>query len=102
ENILMGITRAAVMELASRELGVETVERQIDRSELYAADEVFMTGTAAEISPIVEVDRRPIGTGAVGELSERLRTIFNEVVRGKAARYREWCTPTYQAVGATR
>jgi branched-chain amino acid aminotransferase len=102
ENILMGITRAAVMELASRELGVDTVERQIDRSELYAADEVFMTGTAAEISPIVEVDRRSIGTGAVGELSGRLRTLFNEVVRGRVAHYREWCTPVYQAVGAGR
>jgi branched-chain amino acid aminotransferase len=81
---------------------MDTVERQIDRSELYAADEVFMTGTAAEISPIVEVDRRTIGTGAVGEVSERLRTLFNDVVRGRAARYREWCTPTYQAVGAGR
>lgn len=102
ENILLGITRAVAMELARRELGIETVERQIDRSELYGADEVFMTGTAAEISPVVEVDRRPIGSGAVGVVSEQLRSLFNDVVRGKVERYREWCTPVYQPVGARR
>jgi branched-chain amino acid aminotransferase len=90
------------MQLARAELGIETLERQVDRSELYAADEVFMTGTAAEISPIVEIDRRPIADGAVGQVSERLRTLFNDVVRGRVAGYREWCTPVYQAVGAHR
>ncbi len=100
ENILMGITRASVIELAKNELGVETIERQVDRSELYSADEVFMTGTAAEISPVVEVDRRPIGSGAVGPLSNRLRALFDDVVRGRVARYRGWCTPVYQPVAA--
>jgi branched-chain amino acid aminotransferase len=100
ENILMGITRASVIELAKNELGVETIERQVDRSELYSADEVFMTGTAAEISPVVEVDRRPIGSGKVGPVSNRLRALFDDVVRGRVARYREWCTPVYQPVAA--
>ena len=77
-------------------------ERQVDRSELYAADEVFMTGTAAEISPVVEIDRRPVGDGRVGDLSERLRTLFNDVVRGKVDSYLGWCSPVYQAVGAGR
>lgn len=100
ENILMGITRAVVIELARRELGVETLERPVDRSELYAADEVFMTGTAAEISPIVEIDRRAIGDGIVGPISHQLRNIFNEVVRGRATSYAPWCTPVYQPVAA--
>jgi len=102
ENILMGITRAVAIELAERELGRQTVERQIDRSELYTAEEIFMTGTAAEISPVVEIDRRRIGSGAVGEVSEKLRSIFNEVVRGNVAAYRRWCTPVYQSVAAAR
>jgi branched-chain amino acid aminotransferase len=100
ENILLGITRATAMELAKNELQVETVERQLDRSELYCADEVFMTGTAAEISPVVEIDRRPVGTGKVGPISNRLRALFDDVVRGRAARYRGWCTPVYQSVAA--
>ena len=102
ENILMGITRQVAIDLARAELGLETVERAIDRSELYGADEIFMTGTAAEISPIVEVDRRPIGDGAVGRVSEQLRLLFNDVVRGKVAKYREWCTPVYQPMAAAR
>jgi branched-chain amino acid aminotransferase len=100
ENILMGITRASVIELARNELGVETVERQVDRSELYVADECFMTGTAAEISPVVEVDRRAIGTGAVGPISNQLRSIFDDAVRGRVERYRAWCSPVYQPVAA--
>jgi branched-chain amino acid aminotransferase len=102
ENILMGITRQVAIDLARQELGLETVERAIDRSELYGADELFMTGTAAEISPVVEVDRRPIGDGAVGPVSDQLRRLFNDVVRGKVAKYREWCTPVYQPVAAAR
>jgi branched-chain amino acid aminotransferase len=100
ENILMGITRASVIELARNELGVETIERQVDRSELYSADECFMTGTAAEISPVVEVDRRSIGTGQVGPISNRLRAIFDDVVRGRVKRYRAWNSPVYQPVPA--
>lgn len=100
ENILLGITRASVIDLARNELGVETVERQVDRSELYGAEEVFMTGTAAEISPVVEVDRRPVGDGQVGPVSNKLRAIFDDVVRGRLERYRAWCSPVYQPVPA--
>ena len=66
ENILEGITRAAVMELARREMQLEVVERPVDRSELYVCDEVFFTGTAVEVAPVVRVDHRPVGTGAPG------------------------------------
>lgn len=97
ENILLGITRATAIELARAELGVETIERQIDRSELYTADEVFMTGTGAEISPVSEVDRRPVGNGQVGPISDQIRKIFDNVVRGRVPAYRHWCTPVYEA-----
>lgn len=99
ENILIGITRNSIMEIARRELGIETVERQIDRSELFIADECFMTGTAAEVSPVVEIDRRPVGSGRVGPVSDKLRSIFNDVVRGRVAAYRRWCTPAYVGAG---
>ena len=100
ENILVGITRNSVIEIARTEFGIETVERQIDRSELWIADECFMTGTAAEISPIVEVDRRQIGDGRVGPISNNLRALFNDIVRGRVESYRKWCTPTYSKVGS--
>lgn len=96
ENILMGITRASVIKLACDELGIRTVERPVDRSELYAADECFMTGTAAEITPVIEVDRRPIGAGTIGSTTARLQMLFSEVVRGQNRAYAEWCTPIYK------
>lgn len=95
DNILLGITRATAIQLARDELGIETVERQVDRSELYTADECFMTGTAAEITPVVEVDRRPIGTGKIGKVTEDLQEIFFAAVRGESAKNRAWCTPVY-------
>jgi branched-chain amino acid aminotransferase len=96
ENILLGITRATVIELARRELGLTTTERQIDRTELYSADEVFLVGTGAQIAPVVAVDRRPVGTGKVGPISEQLQSIYFDVVRGANPKYREdWCTPVF-------
>lgn len=100
ENILMGITRATVIQLAREELGVQTVERQVDRSELFTADECFMTGTAAEITPVVEVDRRPIGNGGVGPVTSRLQELFFGVVRGESKKHLDWCTPVYTKVRA--
>jgi branched-chain amino acid aminotransferase len=102
DNILVGITRGSVMQIARDELGIPTIERSIDRSELYAADECFMTGTAAEITPVVEVDRRPVGSGLIGSLTRQLQSIFFDVVRGNHPRYAEWCTPVYVPVGAER
>ncbi len=93
DNVLEGITAKSVIELAQRELGIETVERQIDRSELYIADEVFMTGTAAHLTPVVEVDRRNVGSGEIGPITRRLSDLFYDVIRGKNEKYRHWCTP---------
>jgi branched-chain amino acid aminotransferase len=95
-NILMGITRNTVIELARNELGLETVERSIDRSELYTADECFLTGTAAHITPVAEIDRRQIGRGEVGEITGKLQEIYARVIRGKHPKYRHWCTPVYE------
>jgi branched-chain amino acid aminotransferase len=96
DNILKGVTRDTVMKLAKNELGIDTVERAIDRSELYTADECFMTGTAANVTPVVEVDRRPIGEGQVGPVTRRLLNLYSDVIRGRNRKYKEWCTPAYR------
>jgi branched-chain amino acid aminotransferase len=101
ENILLGITRDTVIELARRELGIITRERQIDRTELYAADEIFLCGTGAQIAPVVEVDRRPIGNGQIGSLGKQLQKIYFDVVRGKRPEYlQQWCEPVFTNVHA--
>jgi branched-chain amino acid aminotransferase len=93
DNVLEGITGSTVVELAAAELGVKTVERQIDRSELYVADEVFMTGTAAHVTPVVEVDRRPVGDGRPGPITRQLSKLYFDAIYGRNAKYRHWCTP---------
>lgn len=93
DNILVGITRDTVIKLAKNELGIETVERSIGRNELYIADECFMTGTAAHLSPVIEIDRRKIGEGAVGKTTKRLQNLFFDTIRGKNPKYIDWCTP---------
>lgn len=101
ENILLGITRDTIIQLAKRELGVVTRERQVDRTELYSADEIFMCGTGAQLAPVIEVDHRLIGTGKVGSLSNALQQLYFEVVRGRRPAYREqWCTPVFAEVSA--
>ena len=95
-SILMGITRDTVITLAKNELGIETIERQVDRSELYTAEECFLTGTAAHITPVAEIDRRKIGTGEVGEITKKLQEIYSEVIRGNHQKYLHWCTPAYE------
>ena len=95
-NILMGITRHTVIKLARNELGIETIERQIDRSELYIAEECFFTGTAAHITPIAEVDHRKIGSGEIGEITSKLQKIYSEVIRGNNPKYLDWCTAVYK------
>src|SRR5579885_1786514 len=95
DNILVGITRNTVIELAQKELGLPVVERQIDRSELYTADEVFMTGTAAHVTPIVKIDHRPVNDGAIGPLTRKIQTLYFEVAKGNVERYRHWCTPVH-------
>ena len=90
ENILEGITRNSVMELAREELGLEVVERPIDRTEVYICDELFMTGTAAQITAITKVDHRPVGTGEMSEITSQLRAIFFDVLRQKNDKYAHW------------
>ena len=93
DSILEGITRDCVITLAREELGIETVERPIDRSELYVAQECFMTGTAAHVTAVVEVDRRPVGDGKTGEVTQRLQKLYFDAMRGKNEKYEHWVTP---------
>jgi branched-chain amino acid aminotransferase len=97
DNILEGITREVVIQLCREVLGCEVVERQIDRSELYVADELFFTGTGVQIAAIVEVDNRRVGNGAMGPAVRQLRELYFNVVRGRIPDYRHWCTPVYLA-----
>ena len=93
---LKGVTRDTVIKLAQNELGIETIERHVDRVELYNADECFCTGTAAHITPIAEVDRRTIGNGEIGEITGKLQKLYSEVIRGNNPKYLDWCTPVYK------
>ena len=95
DNILMGITRDTVITLAREELGIETIERSVDRSELYLADECFFTGTAAHITPILEIDHRPIGSGEIGKLTKELQKLYFAIIQGKNSKYLSWCNTTY-------
>ena len=95
-NILEGITRDTVITLA-RDLGIVVEERPVDRTELYMAEEVFLCGSAAGLSPVVEIDRRKIGTGEPGPIFLQLQELYENVVRGKVEKYRGWCTPVYSS-----
>jgi len=90
DNILEGITRRSVMELARNELGLAVVERPIDRSEVYICEELLLTGTAAQVTLVTRVDHRPIGKGSMGPIGEQLRKLFLEVVRGTNPKYAHW------------
>ncbi len=92
DNVLGGITRDTVMQLARNELGIDVDMRTIDRSELYLADEVFLTGTAAHLTPVVELDSRPIGDGQPGPISKEIQRMYFDIVVGNNAKYRHWCT----------
>ena len=93
DNVLEGITAQTVKILAANELGIETIVRTIDRTELYIADEVFMTGTAAHVTPVVEVDRRSINGGVPGPITKQLVESYSNVIRGKNKNYEDWCLP---------
>ena len=90
DNILEGITRRSVMELAKNELGLTVVERPIDRTEVYICEELFLTGTAAQVTVVTKVDYRPIGKGVMGPIGEQLRKLFLEVARGNNPKYAHW------------
>jgi len=94
--MVVGITRDALIKLARNELGMETIERRINHSELYTASECFLTGTAANITPVVEIDGRKIGSGEAGEITKKLQKVYSSIIQGKDSRYRDWCTPVFK------
>jgi len=100
--MVVGITRDAVIKMAHNELGIETTERHINHSELYTASECFLTGTAANITPVVEIDGRKIGSGKAGEITKKLQKAYSNVIKGQNHRYCEWCTPVYKNGPATK
>ncbi len=95
DDILEGVTRGCVMELLRNELGITVVERPIDRTELYVCDEVLLCGTAAQVTPVVEIDRRPVGDGKIGEITRSVQTSYFAAVRGENPGYSHWLTPVY-------
>lgn len=95
DDILEGITRNAVMEMGQRDFGVDTLERAISRGELYDADELFLTGTGVQISPVTQLDGRAIGDGKPGKLTMELQRRYLRAVRGDDPAYADWCTPVY-------
>jgi branched-chain amino acid aminotransferase len=95
DNILEGITRNTMITLLRDDLGMEVVERPIDKSEIYLADEAFMVATGAQLVAIVRVDHRKLGTGSMGPVTQKLRDLYFNVVRGKVPKYRQWCYPVY-------
>jgi branched-chain amino acid aminotransferase len=99
-SILDGINRRSVIQIA-RDLGFEVVERNLARAELYLADEVFLTGTAAELTPVREIDDHAVGTGRPGEVTRAVQAAFEDALHGRSERYREWLDPVPVAAGRT-
>ena len=92
DNNLTGITRDSAIRIASDELGLAIVERQIRRSELYLADEIFLTGTAAHVTPVGELDMRPIGEGGVGPITQEINQRYRNIISGNNPKYMNWCS----------
>ena len=95
DNILEGIVRRTTIQLLQDELGIDVIERRLDRTELFVADEAFFSGTGVQIAAITRVDHRPVGKGLMGPVTTKLRDLFFRVVRGKEAKYRDWCAPVF-------
>ena len=95
QDILEGITRDVLLTLCREELGLMVTERQVGRTELYVADEAFLCGTGAQVSPVIEVDRRPVGSGKMGPITARIQQLYFQAVKGDHPKYRHWCTPVY-------
>jgi branched-chain amino acid aminotransferase len=94
-GVLESITRNTLVELLAAEMKLDTLEREVDRTELYLADEVFFCGSAWEITPITSVDRYPVGDGAIGPVTRKIRQIYQNVIRGRMPKYKHWLTPVY-------
>ncbi|WP_347553244.1 branched-chain amino acid transaminase (plasmid) [Pseudalkalibacillus hwajinpoensis] len=95
DDILPGITRDTVAKILNKELNIPILEQSMTRVELYEADEVFLTGTAIGIKPVVEIDRRVIGKGKIGSVTSKVQQIYNQIVRGEMPFYRNYCYPLY-------
>jgi branched-chain amino acid aminotransferase len=96
-NILEGITRRTLMALMRDEMGLEIVERDIDRTELYLAEEIFLCGTAVQVAGVTRIDHRQVGDGKLGQVTTRLTDVFMDVVAGRVPKYHDLLTPVYQA-----
>ncbi len=94
-GVLESITRSTLLELFPTEMNVQVVEREVDRTELYIADEAFFCGSAAEIMPITSVDHYPVGDGTIGPLTRKIRQLYQEIIRGRMPKYKHWLTPVY-------
>jgi branched-chain amino acid aminotransferase len=95
DDILEGVTRSLLMGMIRDELGLDIQERSIDRSELYACDELLLCGTGAELLPVIELDHRSVGDGRVGPASRTLRASYMAAVRGESERYADWTVPVW-------
>jgi len=95
DDILEGVTRQLLIKMIQSELNMPVLERSIDRTELYTCDELLLCGTGAQISPVIEVDRRPVGDGKVGEFTQELQNIYFGAVRGDTPKYKDWTIPVY-------
>ena len=95
EDILEGITRNALIDMIREEFAITVEERRIDRTELYASEEIFLCGTGVQVSPVTSVDRRSVGTGKPGPLTMQLQTLYLSACRGENEKYRDWVTPVY-------
>lgn len=93
-SALEGITKNSVMEIA-RDLGYDTVEREIPRTEIYFSDEVFLTGTAAEVTPVISIDGKKVGSGKAGTITQQIKHVYSDITMGKNKKYSRWITPVY-------
>ena len=92
-DILESVTRATILQIGEEILGLDVIEREIDRTELFTADEIFLCGTGAEVTPVASIDHYTIGDGEIGEITQKFRQSYHDIVRGIDTRYEEWRTP---------
>jgi branched-chain amino acid aminotransferase len=95
DHILEGLTRNTVIELCKNELGIDVIERRIPKSDVVVADEFFMTGTAAHVTPVLSVDGRKIGDGSIGPVTAKLQELYFDIVKGKNDKYADWLLPVF-------
>jgi branched-chain amino acid aminotransferase len=102
DGILEGITRNTLIQVAADDMGVPTEQRQINRTELYYADEIFLAGTGVQLAPVTAVDRIPIGNGEMGRISLELQRRYFDIAKGRNPKYMDWLTPVFARAGSAR